>query len=543
MEEPSPAAAPDSASLAHTHTNYKRALHQAILLKARNPHKPSPAMPTLSTAHFTCTMPPLAAKPKPAADTTDLLTLATSQLFSQLGDELSLSPAEHDELDTPLNINQNLTSSLRGLRQPLDAEEEASGDVIVIGSLLPSVGQVRMAIPLKASHTNINIPKLPIRSINLLASNSLSRQLGRIGKRLKDEALSNSSSSDEEDQQQQQQSRPRLGGNRLQQLVTSSPKVAASRPEVFTCKRPSQGLVSLPGAQPKITPVVSAAERQAACQSPSLLNQSMESSSSDLANCSKSSPDLSFSCLASPTSSANNDSAIDLHDDNSSTASGPIYVRQPGFEQHAHEVQIDEQTLRSLDQVLASTTGPVKKPAKKVNEKNISFLTSGMALSTSKPSNKAKKKLCMMIGETVQGKLRFLKRKSVQKHQFKDFVIIRTRLETDPEPCQARPASDASARPSALFLATAEPAAERGAIEHVPAASLHPPGHGQWPGHGRSCAPPRRACQVRSRLQPAPSAHLSRQHRPPLQALRPGRPGQEAAAAASGSRAGQAVAV
>jgi len=407
MEEPSPAAAaPDSASLAHTHSNYKRALHQAILLKARNPHKPSPAMPTLSTSQFTCTMPPLAAKPKPAADTTDLLTLATSQLFSQLGDELSLSPVEQDELDTPLNINQNITSSLRGLRQTLDVEDEASSDVIVIGSLLPSVGQVRMAIPLKASHTNINIPKLPIRSINLLASNSLSRQLGRIGKRLKDEALSNSSSSDEEEQQQQ--SRPRLGGNRLQQLVTSSPKVVASRPEVFNCKRPSQGLVSLPGAQPKITPVVSAAERQAACQSPSLLNQSMESSSSDLANCSKSSPDLSFSCLASPTSSANNDSAIDLHDDNSSTASGPIYVRQPGFEQHAHEVQLDEQTLRSLDQALASTA-PAKKPAKKVNEKNISFLTSGMALSTSKPSNKAKKKLCMMIGEAVQGKNCLLK--------------------------------------------------------------------------------------------------------------------------------------
>ncbi len=155
------------------------------------------------------------------------------------------------------------------------------------------------------------------------------------------------------------------------------------------------------------------------CQSLSnLLNQSMESSTSDLANLSfvsttksvqsKSldSPDLSFSCVASPTSccssygSGNNDSAIDLHDDNSSTASEPIYIRQPGFEHHAHEVQLDETTLFNLEQTLTTTA---KK--KKLNEKNISFLTSGLSVSgvSKKPSNKCKKKLCLMIGDKFSG--------------------------------------------------------------------------------------------------------------------------------------------
>ena len=60
-----------------------------------------------------------------------------------------------------------------------------------------------------------------------------------------------------------------------------------------------------------------------------------------------SSPDLSASfSAASPTSeccslATSSDSAIDLHDDNSSTASGPIYVRQPGFDHHAHELPLD----------------------------------------------------------------------------------------------------------------------------------------------------------------------------------------------------------
>lgn len=51
--------------------------------------------------------------------------------------------------------------------------------------------------------------------------------------------------------------------------------------------------------------------------------------------------------VASPTSCCSslttNDGIIDLHDDNSSTASGPIYVRQPGFEHHAHEVVLEQQ--------------------------------------------------------------------------------------------------------------------------------------------------------------------------------------------------------
>jgi hypothetical protein len=42
-----------------------------------------------------------------------------------------------------------------------------------------------------------------------------------------------------------------------------------------------------------------------------------------------------------------NDSNIDLNDDSSSTASGPIYIRQPGFDYHAHEiVQHHQQTTQ-----------------------------------------------------------------------------------------------------------------------------------------------------------------------------------------------------
>ncbi len=325
---------PDLAALQQTQKNYKKALHQAILLKARNPQKnvsQNLNTPTLSSSLFACTMSPLNTKPsqqisqqqqklantsvqnlgsnssptsnsssssiliasQSSQESTDLLSLATSQLFSQLNDEFNFSPSKTiesigDELQTPQSINQNITSSLRSLKQTLDPRPSVSGeeqpgnnrssysnDVIIIGSLLPNVNhnstQVKMAIPLKQNHTNINIPKLPstgnlpIKSINLsslslLSSNSLNSQLAspihksRIGKRLKGDTLNNASSSDEEDQQQQ--SRPRLG-NKLQQLVTSSPKVIS---------KVSQILMTLPTTtfnyqQPKITPVVSAVER------------------------------------------------------------------------------------------------------------------------------------------------------------------------------------------------------------------------------------------------------------------------------------------
>lgn len=559
--------------------SYKKALHQAILLKA-NSNNSMDTLPGLSSSLFNLPPVPLTSSQSSmpsaakwtnvnnlvtisnsssgfnlsttttasktsqqntpatttAADTeldnTDLLGLATNELFSQLHDELSMAcgtenntqstDSDGEELDTPLNIKENINLSLRNLNQTLDPmrssdDEETnaqmtpkSQDVIVIGSLLPNVSNnqvVKLAIPLNnnskssngyvtkvASSTNINIPvKLPaqpIKSINLssvslLSANSLSNftcnnSQTRLAKRVKDEALSNSSSSDEESESHNQQlnqseqqplaQRQKLCQTGLQNSQNDNNKLQQNN--MTTYKGSSRLNVNHVVQQPKITPVVSQAERgrlantnnnnqESAvangmiCPSPNYLNQSMESSTSDLTNtsysssslskstCSSSqkssqssldSPDLSFSCVASPTSccsssSANNDSAIDLHDDNSSTASGPIYIRQPGFEHHAHEVieasSHPQLTFTSIPAVAVINANnynksvnvkPVK--VKKINEKSISYLTSNYsnlnALSatsttTTAGSNnnikvsKAKKKLCMMISDTVQG--------------------------------------------------------------------------------------------------------------------------------------------
>ena len=130
--------------------NYKKALHQQILLKARNESAgPSFSNNQLSSSMFNCTMPALIkpidkiqqqqlAQPKwtnfnnlvtisntfpntkpdeITHEDTDLLSLATSELFSQLNDELNLNrtSSETEELDTPMNIKDNITSSIRNL--------------------------------------------------------------------------------------------------------------------------------------------------------------------------------------------------------------------------------------------------------------------------------------------------------------------------------------------------------------------------------------------------------------------------------------------
>lgn len=61
------------------------------------------------------------------------------------------------------------------------------------------------------------------------------------------------------------------------------------------------------------------------------------------------------SCCSSTTT---NEGGADLNDDNSSTASGPIYVRQPGFEHHAHEVVL---TTTPTSSTSTSTTTQVVK--------------------------------------------------------------------------------------------------------------------------------------------------------------------------------------
>ena len=122
---------------------------------------------------------------------------------------------------------------------------------------------------------------------------------------------------------------------------------------------------------------------------------------------------------ASPTSccssSATNDVGIDLHDDNSSTASEPTYARQPGFEHHAHEVVV----MQKLP-----TTTPKNSANVNTNKTMLNKLKKGETCSSllkqqqqtngaNKSTNKAKKKLCMMnsevanlnvgISETVSG--------------------------------------------------------------------------------------------------------------------------------------------
>ena len=127
------------------------------------------------------------------------------------------------------------------------------------------------------------------------------------------------------------------------------------------------------------------------------------------------------------------DSNIDLNDDSSSTASGPIYIRQPGFDYHAHEIisaqhqqsqQISSsavalsgnkknliENLKSfkINEPKANRVGKldsVKKSKKSydslLHTNNIKQVNSGslsnvneMAINKSSP--KAKKKFCMML--------------------------------------------------------------------------------------------------------------------------------------------------
>jgi uncharacterized cupredoxin-like copper-binding protein len=112
---------------------------------------------------------------------------------------------------------------------------------------------------------------------------------------------------------------------------------------------------------------------------------------------------------------ATNDSCsnIDLNDDSSSTASGPIYIRQPGFEHHAHEITLNSkqneiQNLKNFiinDPKLKKQTNSNHQQQQVKTLNHISKLTSSSSTSsllpnttsTTKSNNKAKKKLCMMI--------------------------------------------------------------------------------------------------------------------------------------------------
>lgn len=227
-------------------------------------------------------------------------------------------------------------------------------------------------------------------------------QLNKVisSKRGKEEALSNSSSSDEETDLQQ---RVNSNGNQKLQLILNN----TNSLKTFMNNNNNNNKSNLlqVTAHPHITPVVSAAAAAAAAAAANSVTQSTSSfTDSDLINSpssmssNKSDSDygslinsnLSFSvssptsCCSSSNSSScttnDSSSAIDLNDDNSSTASGPIYVRQPGFEFHAHEVQVPDTNEQKT-----------VKPLGRANKKTVNEKTN------TKIVTKAKKKLCMMI--------------------------------------------------------------------------------------------------------------------------------------------------
>jgi hypothetical protein len=282
----------------------------------------------------------------------------------------------------------------------------------------------------------------------LLTKTQLNRITSVSSKRGKDEALSNSSSSDEEtehqhrNQQQQQQrvNNTNQSNNQKLQLIlnngNSLKSLMSNKQTNLLTITQQQQQPSQSQQQPYITPVVSAASVAAAAAAAASSSTAHQSSinyttESDLINSpssmssNKSESDygslinsnLSFSissptsCCSSSNSSScttnDSSSAIDLNDDNSSTASGPIYVRQPGFEFHAHEVQ--QQQQQQQQQMLVAQTSeqqqqqqqPTKPLLKSLNRSNKkqddSTTVCGSKSSNTQKNTKAKKKLCMML--------------------------------------------------------------------------------------------------------------------------------------------------
>ncbi len=72
--------------------------------------------------------------------------------------------------------------------------------------------------------------------------------------------------------------------------------------------------------------------------------------------------------IHSPTGHVEHDYALPDHDyenvnspGNSSTASGPIYVRQPGFTHHAHEVTVSRPKIKKKKTALLSVKDGIKR--------------------------------------------------------------------------------------------------------------------------------------------------------------------------------------
>jgi hypothetical protein len=264
-------------------------------------------------------------------------------------------------------------------------------------------------------------------------------------KRGKEEALSNSSSSDEDDHQQQSQ---KANQNKLQQLLLNNTPMPNTS-QLSTLKLPittnSMNFNNnLRQQNYNITPVTSSAQTHAYLQQqqqlqphtiPTIITtiasnpkqavdndgvqhakvcQESENKQS-LSLSSQSSPILSssassiasYSPIHSVTSPSATNETFDLLDDSSSTASGPIYVRQPGFEHHAHEVTLEQTKTPNTTNNNPNQSDETKitKIASESNKiKNLLTTASGGTTSnialSSKSNNKAKKKLCTITNTT-----------------------------------------------------------------------------------------------------------------------------------------------
>lgn len=324
---------------------------------------------------------------------------------------------------------------------------------------------------LRASSTNSkNLTKLPNCAQNPKSSTVILNKAIRIkntistsasNKRGKEEALSNSSSSDEETENSSKILTPTIKHQSLINLPTSLKTNINSTfklqqlvikqipPPITILNNKNNVLLTLNmnnSNQQYITPVVNSAKAAAAaalapppvpqfnissypdCElTNSPFSASTSSSTSPVSSSSfrsqKSSIDSDYESkysTNSPTSccssqNTNDGIGIDLHDDNSSTASEPIYVRQPGFEHHAHEIVNDIMTSTKPQhtiQKMLSTPSPsssksfsnlnFNKPMAKLKKtETCSNLLNNLnsAPKTLSTNTKAKKKLCLMSSD------------------------------------------------------------------------------------------------------------------------------------------------
>ncbi|CAF0716223.1 unnamed protein product [Brachionus calyciflorus] len=361
------------------------ALHSAILLKARNnSQKPQPL----------CKVP----------TKIPLLSISSKQIEN----------SDDFELETPFKIKENILSSIKNIKNGLDILRTSTSDD-------------------EDSHSD-NIERKRQTDSDIIILDNIIKNVNRSGKRGKEEALSNSSSSDEEDlNNQKAQKQPALTinlkpisvkprFNNMLSLNVSNTTISQAPPFITPVVSCSNSSTSLCFTSPSnylntnlehelINSPSSLSTSSSCCSSSSSPYSGLSSASSVKSQKSCSDQDFSSSILSigSPTSCCSslttNDGIIDLNDDNSSTASGPIYIRQPGFEHHAHEVVKQQDTnstkmLNTLKNFVINNSS--EKKINKIVSKKLNYSSSTGALpETFDSKTKVKKKLCIMNNECL----------------------------------------------------------------------------------------------------------------------------------------------